>query len=348
MADVSVILPVRNGAQYLEATLESLRAAREPVLEILVVDDGSTDTTPAIVAAAAGRDPRIVALAQPGLGLVAALEHARGRATAPFLARLDADDLAYPQRFARQLAAFRSDPDLVLLGTAADRIDADGRATGRLSYPETHQALVGELQRRNPFIHSTVMMRAAAAAAAGGYRRFFLAAEDYDLWLRLAERGRVGNLPERLGAWRRHGASVTGQMALRQAFAAALARRCAELRRRGEPDPSDGWAEPIDFADPAQDAGAFAAECRRFRALAFAEPTAFATRPPTGADIGELLAARRGAADARLAQAALLNILRRNAAPAGTSRARLVAAAIAIDPAHALRLWLAGPKSGAR
>jgi GT2 family glycosyltransferase len=340
-ADVSVILPVRNGAQYLEATLESLRAVREPALEILVVDDGSTDATPALVAAAAARDSRIVPLAQPGLGLVRALELARHRAAAPLLARLDADDLAYPERFARQLAAFRGDPELVLLGTAADRIDAAGRVTGRLYYPETHAALLGELQRRNPFIHSTVMLRADAVAAAGGYRRFFLAAEDYDLWLRLAERGRIGNLPERLGAWRQHGASVTGTMALRQAFAAALARRSAALRRRGEPDPSDGRAEPIDFADPAEDAGAFAAECRRFRALAFAEPATLAARAPSGADISELLATRRGAPEATLAQAALVNILRGGAASQGASRARLLAAAVAIDPARALRLWLA-------
>ncbi|HEY0439247.1 MAG TPA: glycosyltransferase family A protein, partial [Xanthobacteraceae bacterium] len=98
MADVSVILPVRNGAQYLEATLESLRAVRAPALEILLVDDGSTDATPALVAAAAARDRRTVPLAQPGLGLVRALELARHRATAPLLARLDADDLAYPER----------------------------------------------------------------------------------------------------------------------------------------------------------------------------------------------------------------------------------------------------------
>lgn len=338
MAEVSVLVPVRNGARYLQATLASLAAVREPALEIVVVDDGSTDATPAIVAAAAAADPRIVPLVQPAAGLVATLEHARGRASAPLLARLDADDLAYPQRFAAQLASFRSDPDLVLLGTAADRIDTRGCVTGRVRYPPSHDALVRELQRRNPFIHSTVMMRADVVAAVGGYRRFFLAAEDYDLWLRLCERGRIGNLTERLGGYRQHAGSVTRRMALRQAFSAALARRCAAARRRGEPDPSEGLAEALDFAAAPPDAGAFAAECRTFRALAFAEAATFATRTPDADDVAELVAIPGDAPDAGLAQMALLNIVRHDAAPPGFGRGRLVAALVAIDPARALRL----------
>ena len=213
---VSVVLPVRNGERFVEAAIGSIMREREPSREMIVVDDGSSDGTPAILAGLRRKDSRIVIASQPATGIVAALERGRRYARAPLVARLDADDIAYPGRLAAQVAAFEADPDLVLLGTALDRIgEAGGRPRGAITYPTEHERIVEILPQANVFSHSSVMMRRKAVEAAGGYRSFFTGAEDYDLWLRLAEQGKVGNLAARLGAYRVHEDSVSARPALR-------------------------------------------------------------------------------------------------------------------------------------
>jgi len=335
---VSVLMPVRNGARFLAEAVASVLASSERGLELIVVDDGSTDASPAIIAAAQRADERIVALAQPRLGLVAALELARSRARAPYLARLDADDLASPDRFARQLERFESDSDLVLLGTAMDRIDAAGRRIGQFAYPEAHDALMQALWRRNPFVHSSIMMRASAAGAAGGYRAFFAEAEDYDLWLRLSERGTVANLPEALGSARTHADTVTARAGLRQAFSVALARHCTRARRAGKPDPATGLTQPLDLDDGGDD-GSFAGVIRLFRALAFSDEATFGRRAPTSGDIDAIASASWGdRREVTLAQTALLNILRRRSVPKPVARLRVAATLVRLDPWRALRL----------
>jgi GT2 family glycosyltransferase len=344
--DVSVLMPVRNGARYLPAALASLRACRAPALEIVVVDDGSTDTTPAILAEAMRVDARLVALAEKAGGIVAALERARRRARAPLLARLDADDLAYPERFRRQAEAFAADSDLVLLGTAADRIDAAGRIVGALRYPEDGDELRRELARRNPFVHSTTMMRRSAVAQAGGYRAFFLAAEDYDLWLRIAAAGRIGNLGDRLGAHRIHAGSTTARHTFRQAFSAALARASARARSRNQPDPADGLDRPIAIEDEDWPP-AFASEVTLYRALAFADGATFARRSPTAGDLALLLDRRLPRLERKLAQAALAAILRNGALPGSASRLRVAAAVIARGALRGARLIIAPSRDAA-
>jgi hypothetical protein len=313
-------------------------ASRERSIELIVVDDGSTDASREIIDAARRGDDRIIALVQSPLGLVAALENGRSRARAPFLARLDADDLAYPDRLSRQLERFGADHDLVLLGTAMDKIDAAGRPIGRISYPTDNDALVRALWRRNPFVHSSVMMRRSTVEAAGGYRSFFLVAEDYDLWLRLSERGAVANLPEALGGHRIHPDTVTARAGLRQAFSVRLARRCARARQGNEPDPSAGMSEPIDLEGGGSHEP-FASETRLFRALAFADQATFDRRLPTPEDLDAISSTsfpdRR---EASLAQTALVNILRRRVAPKPVSRLTLARTLIRIDAWRALRL----------
>lgn len=238
---VSVVMPVRDGERYLEAAVGSVLSQSLASLELIVVDDGSSDRTPAILDRLAANDRRLVVIRQEGLGLVAALTRGCAAAQAPLIARLDADDIAYPQRLAAQCAAFAADPDLVLLGASVDVVDAQTRITSRIAYPATDDALRRALRERNPFVHPAVMLRRSAFENAGGYRPALEFAEDYDLWLRLSEFGRIGNLGEHLGAYRVHAGQVTIRKAYLQAWAAALARQSAEARRRGEPDPLAGF-----------------------------------------------------------------------------------------------------------
>jgi glycosyltransferase involved in cell wall biosynthesis len=193
---VSVLMGVRDGAPWLPSAIRSVLDQTLTDLELIVVDDGSSDATPALLAAA--RDPRLVVERQPRAGLAAALNRALGRARAPLLARLDADDVALPARLERQRAFLQSHPDVGLLGTAARVVDASGHDVEIIRPPEDDRDIRRVLIRRNPFVHSSVMVRRSLLASAGGYDVSFPVAQDYDLWLRLSALTRMANLAEPL------------------------------------------------------------------------------------------------------------------------------------------------------
>ena len=166
-------------------------------------------------------------------GIVAALNRAVDAARAPYLARLDADDRARPERLGRQLAYMQANRHVGLLGSFAETIDAAGNILGRLTPPSDAAKLLRVLGRTNPLIHSSIMMRTALVRQAGGYRTAFRAAEDYDLWLRMAETGGIAVLPEILIQFRLHDANLSRLDAMRQSFSVRLAQRSAAARRRG-------------------------------------------------------------------------------------------------------------------
>ncbi len=222
-------MPVRDGARWLDAAIGSVLSQEGVALELIVVDDGSRDATPAMLAAWAARDPRVRVLAAGG-GMVAALHLGLAAARAPLVARLDADDEALPGRLARQAAAF-AEPALLALGGAAITMDAQGRDTGRADMPRGAAAM-SALAERSPLLHPAAMFRRDAALALGGYRPALVPAEDYDLWLRLAAHGRLDNLAEPVIRQRLHAGQVSRRRRLAQRAAAALARG---LAARGVP-----------------------------------------------------------------------------------------------------------------
>jgi glycosyltransferase involved in cell wall biosynthesis len=144
------------------------------------------------------RDPRLVVERQARAGLAVALNRALGRARAPLIARLDADDIALPSRFERQRAFLQAHPHVGLLGTAARVVDESDRDVEIIRPPEDDRAIRRALIRRNPFVHSSVMLRRALVSSVGGYDEAFAVAQDYDLWLRLSPRTRMANLAEPL------------------------------------------------------------------------------------------------------------------------------------------------------
>jgi glycosyltransferase involved in cell wall biosynthesis len=186
-------MAVRDGAGHVRAAVESVLGQTAGDLELLVVDDGSTDGTPDILSAV--RDPRLRLERQPPRGLTRSLNRALALTSAPLVARLDADDVALPERLARQLAFLDAHPDTGLLGSAATERDAAG-ASRTVRPPEDDAAIRRALIRRNVFVHSTVMMRRAVVERVGGYDETLPVAQDYDLWLRLARVTRVANLPD--------------------------------------------------------------------------------------------------------------------------------------------------------
>lgn len=199
---------MRDAASTLPACLDSLRAQTFEDFEVIAVDDGSRDASAAVLARAAAGDRRLRVTSGPG-ELVAALNAAAQAAKGELLARMDADDLALPERFARQVARLDAERALDVLGCRVALLDGGnfGNA-GMRAYVDwsntllTHEAIAADMLVESPLAHPSVMMRAAALRGLGGYRAFE-GPEDYDLWLRALHAGcRFGKVPEVLLWWR--------------------------------------------------------------------------------------------------------------------------------------------------
>lgn len=246
MAALTVLLPVFNGQAYLDEAIASIRRQSFADFDFLIIDDGSTDGSSAIAAKHAAEDRRIRLLANPGKGLVDGLNFGIAQASTPLIARMDADDIAMPERLALQVARMAAEPDLLVLGTGSIRIDAGGRHRETVTPPVAMADIAKALERVNVIAHPTVMMRRDAVQAAGGYRAAYLRGEDYDLWLRLAERGPLANLAEPLLQYRIV-AGFRPDVFARQILSEMTARAAARLRRSGRPDPTGEWQD-IDAA----------------------------------------------------------------------------------------------------
>ncbi len=187
---------VRNAEPWVQAAVESILAQTQQEFEFIVVDDGSTDRTGAILDGFV--DPRLKVFHQPRAGLTRSLNRALRLASAPLVARMDADDVALPERFARQLDFLEHHPEVGLLGTGCHEISPSGEVLRTITPPADDGAIRRALIRRNPFIHSSVVMRREALEAAGGYDEGLPVAQDYDLWVRMSRVTRLANLPEPL------------------------------------------------------------------------------------------------------------------------------------------------------
>jgi glycosyltransferase involved in cell wall biosynthesis len=190
---VSVLLPVFNGAATIRRAVDSVLGQTHAALELVVVDDGSTDGTREYLDALQDERVRVVRHRR-NMGLVAALNTGLEACRGDLIARLDADDVAHPRRIERQAGVFRNDPDVVLCSTAYDRVDEAGRALGTRVPPTTHAAMAIGLVSGNRINHSTVMFRKFAVWSAGGYDANWFPAEDYDLWLRLMQEGQFAGI----------------------------------------------------------------------------------------------------------------------------------------------------------
>jgi glycosyltransferase involved in cell wall biosynthesis len=269
---VSVVMPVRNGARWLGEAVASIIAQSRLDWELIAIDDGSTDDTPRILDDCVKRDGRIRVIRQEPLGLVSALNRGLAEVRGRLLARLDADDRALPERLDRQVHHLAAHPEIGLLGTWAQEIDEYGNRRGQLRPASQPDELGRILLDANPLIHSSVMFRTDLARRVGGFRPAFQAAEDYDLWLRLAENAKVANLPEILVEYRWHGGNVTSHNAIRQAFSVRLAQRSARARRQSGRDPAGSLAIPPDWRAPIADASFYADDAKLYRLLDLADP----------------------------------------------------------------------------
>lgn len=255
---ISVALSVYDNAAYLASALDSILAQSFGDFELLAVNDGSTDGSAAILDDYAARDPRVRVIHQENQGLIASLNRIIAEARAPLIARMDGDDIALPERFARQVAFLEAHPDHGLVGTQIRGITETGaiRRDHAIEHPTSAEAIgeaLGSSLAGSPLCHPSVMIRRDLLVAVGGYRAAYRHCEDYDLWLRLADRTRMANLPERLLLYRYSETQVSHRHVLAQHYGAAIARLARIERRNGRADPSDGWQAlpPIEALDDA-------------------------------------------------------------------------------------------------
>lgn len=237
---VSVVLPVYNGEPFVAEAIGSILAQSFADFEVIALNDGSRDGSGEILDRIARTDRRVIVLHQTNAGIIAALNSGLALARGEFIARMDADDVAHPERFARQLAFLDAHPDIAVVGSAVTLIDESGRPIRDVAYPATPEAVAEFLETGAALAHPSVMMRRHAVRAVGGYRAAYRHAEDYDLWLRMAQRYRLANLPDRLLLYRQHPAKLSAVYAVEQRLATSIALLAARCRRAGQPDPTEG------------------------------------------------------------------------------------------------------------
>jgi glycosyltransferase involved in cell wall biosynthesis len=229
---VSVLMPVFNGGAYLQDAAQSILSQTFDDFELIVIDDGSTDGSSRVLEKLQARDARIRLSSRPNRGLVATLNEMIAMARGELLARMDADDIAYPNRFARQVEFLDAHPEVVAVGSRALFIDAEGlplmEAMDHFSHEQIERAL---MTPQLGMVHPSVMIRSPACRAVGGYRAEYKHAEDLDFFLRLSELGRLANIPEPLLQYRTYPSSVSARhmeeqwQSARRAVEDALVRR---------------------------------------------------------------------------------------------------------------------------
>ncbi len=248
---VSVLLPVYNAEAFIGPAVESILGQTFGDFELIVVNDGSTDGSPAILERLAAADARVRLISRPNTGYVPALNEALAVARGDLIARMDADDVSLPARFERQVAYLADHPACVMVGTHVAIMDGDGAVIGPMAHVQFgHDAIDRALMNRGwALVHPTIMARAWAVRQVGGYRPELCPNEDHDLFLRLAEVGPVENLPEVLLHYRKHAAS---ESTVKQGRSAELVTRIIvdACRRRGVPVPPAVTATTVVAAPP--------------------------------------------------------------------------------------------------
>lgn len=229
---ISVLMPVFNAQPYLTEAVESILSQSFKDFEFIIINDGSTDNSLKILQAFAQTDNRIRLISRKNKGLVETLNEGLTLANAPLVARMDADDIATPERLALQKQFMDDNPGVACVGGFFEIIDDAGRALTTIKVPLDDKSIQElTLRGHSPISHPAAMLRLKSVKAVGGYHAEFKAAEDLDLWLRLGEVGQLANIPHLVLHYRFIATSISGKNAALQKQSAHNACKSAWARR---------------------------------------------------------------------------------------------------------------------
>jgi glycosyltransferase involved in cell wall biosynthesis len=203
---ISVCMPVYNAERYVAKAVESILTQTLGDFEFIIIDDGSTDGSSNILQDCAARDPRIRLTSRANRGLAPTLNELIDQARGEFIARMDADDISLPERFQKQVDYMRAHPECVVVGCKIWLADMDGDPLGDGFALQEHEEIDAHhfrVGKGTALPHPCVMMRRSAVLTIGKYREF-PTGEEVDLFLRLAEHGRLVGLPQVLHLYRIH------------------------------------------------------------------------------------------------------------------------------------------------
>jgi glycosyltransferase involved in cell wall biosynthesis len=193
---VTVLMSVYNGEKYLQEAVESILKQTFRDFEFIIINDGSTDNSSAILTHYEQIDGRIRVCNQENRGLIASLNRGCQLAKGKYIARMDADDLSLPERLARQVDYLETHPDVGVLGTWVEWIDENGISISKVREPTMPNTISWTLPTRNCLSHASVTMRRDVIEQVGFYNPEALHAEDYDLWTRASSITKLANIPE--------------------------------------------------------------------------------------------------------------------------------------------------------
>lgn len=240
---VSVVMVVCNVERFLAEAIESILVQTFRDFEFVIVDYGSTDSTKETVANYAKSDTRVYLheIAHCGLGDArnAACRLARGQ----YIALMDADDVALPERLQIEAAFMEQHPNVGLLGGAVQWISGQGAPLYIGRVRRSDKELREAMTTHCPFWQPTVLLKKEAFVKAGGYRNAFAPAEDYDLWMRVTEYFQCANLPDIVLRYRMHPHQVSIRKMKQQTLGILAAQRSAAIRQAGQSDPFDSISE---------------------------------------------------------------------------------------------------------
>ncbi|MBN1759673.1 MAG: glycosyltransferase [Chitinispirillaceae bacterium] len=226
---ISVIMAVHNEERHLDAAIRSVLSQTEPNFEFIIIDDHSTDGSTAILEKC--DDPRITVIHNDeNIGLTVSLIKGLECAKGEYIARMDADDQSLPHRFETQLRFLKSHPDHAMVGSSYYRIDDGGKIVGIVPVLTDSTALREGLQQQNWFCHGSALIRRHVLEQVNGYNPLYRYAQDYDLWLRIAERYHMANIGEPLYSWRDRPDCISREKASEQNAFAEQARQEAKKR----------------------------------------------------------------------------------------------------------------------
>ena len=236
---VSVVMSVFNGKRFLAEAVESILDQEFRDFEFIIIDDGSGDGSASELDSYQRRDSRVRVCHQEHAGLVKSLNKGCGLARGRYIARMDADDVALRDRLALQVEFLKTHPEIGVVGASVEWINAAGKSLYISRNPAQDCEIKADLllHRRCALWHPTILLHKDVFTQAGGYRSNFVGAEDYDLWLRIAEKSQLANLGPVVLRYRIHSSQVSIQQRMQQTRSTLGAQLAAKRRSEGRLDP---------------------------------------------------------------------------------------------------------------